>query len=360
MSASDPQAAAGREALHALLDRGAAFDAEYGASLSTHRPMALVALWRLGATPARLEAFAAQYERRLQPMPPAEPWPPGDPWPDRLGDPRAWPLYRHLFAQWLAHEGADMLPQALPRLLQGAGAAAFHGLIRTAYAIEAAHPAELADALAYWACRWLDLGGAVASTASGASATADPAALLAGLRPAPAASGLVVHRMQAAAGSRGFDRAVAALRIDAGSTLPRLARLAARLHARSGDFMALHLVTSAQALRVLLPHIDPDDVPAALAAYWRAYAAGVVAAALPPGRAPVARPWDELVAAALASDDEHLVKLVDAAREEQRHHGGADDWQRAATRAVLPEGAPTASRRGARHTPSNGRPLNAP
>ena len=35
-------------------------------------------------------------------------------------------------------------------------------------------------------------------------------------------------------------------------TLPRLARLAAQLYARSGNFTVLHLVTSAHALRVLL------------------------------------------------------------------------------------------------------------
>lgn len=346
MSAPALPSGPARQTLLALLGRGAEFDAEYGASLSTHRPMALAALWRLGATPADLEAFAARYERRLQPMPPAESWPAGDPWADRLGDPRAWPAYRDLFARWLAHEGADMLPQVLPRLLRGVGAAAFHGLIRTAYALEAAHPAELADALAYWACRWLDLGEPAPGTATRAApgtaapaAQAEPAPLLAALRPGPAAAGLIVHRMQAAVSAPGFERAVAGLHIDAAGTLPRLARLAARLYARSGDFTALHLVTSAQALRVVLAHVDPDDAPRALASYWRAFVAGVVAAGLAPGRAPAARPWEQLVAAALASDDEHLVKLVDAAREEQRHHGGADDWQRAATRAVQAAGA---------------------
>lgn len=326
---------AARAALQELLSRGTGFDAEYGPSLSNHRPMALTALYRLGADESRLRAFATTYERRLHPMPPLETWPSGVAWAGRLGDPRAWPAYRHLFAQWLLHEGPDMLPQVLPRLLQGVGAAAFHGLIRTAYALDAGHAGELADALAYWACRWLDLG--TAGSARGA-VTADPATALRALsasRIAPAAHDLIVHRMQAAAAVRSFDAVVQALRIDPATTLPRLARLAARLHARSGNFTALHLVTSAHALRGVLARVEPEDVPAALAAYWRAYVAGVVAAGAVLDRAPAPQPWDELVAAALASDDDHLVKLVDAAREEQRHDGGADDWQRAATRAVL-------------------------
>jgi hypothetical protein len=356
MSTAEATVDAARATLHELLSRGTGFDAEYGPSLSNHRPMALTALHRLGADASRLRAFAATYERRLHPMPPLETWPSGDAWAGRLGDPRAWPAYRHLFAQWLAHEGSDMLPQVLPRLLQGVGAAAFHGLLRTAYALDAGHAGELADALAYWACRWLDLGPAGtpgttvatpathatratrASRATRAAITADPAAALKALDAARITTGthdLIVHRMQAAAAARGFDAVVQGLRIDATATLPRLARLAARLYARSGNFTALHLVTSAHALRGVLARLEPEDAPSALAAYWRAYVAGVAAAGARLDRAPAALPWDALVDAALASDDDHLVKLVDAAREEQRHHGGADDWQRAATRAVL-------------------------
>ena len=57
--------------------------------------------------------------------------------------------------------------------------------------------------------------------------------------------------MQAAASQPGFAVAVARLRVDE-DTLSRLARLTARLYAGSGDFTALHLVTSAHALRLLL------------------------------------------------------------------------------------------------------------
>ena len=71
-----------------------------------------------------------------------------------------------------------------------------------------------------------------------------------------------------------------------------------------------------------------------MSAYWRAYAAGFVASGAVLGRAPAARPWPGLAAAALASDDEHLIKLVDACQQAQAAAGGADDCQRAATRAV--------------------------
>jgi hypothetical protein len=97
------------------------------------------------------------------------------------------------------------------------------------------------------------------------------------------------------------------------------------------------VVTSGQALHDLLGWLAPDDVEPAVACYWRAVVAGVAASGIDVatlGRAPTPRPWDELVAAARSSDDDHLIKLVDACREAQRVHGGAPDWQRAASRVV--------------------------
>ncbi len=300
--------------LQTLLDEGARFDAEYAGSLSNHRPMVLVALHRLGASDEQLAAFDARYRTRLQPMPPAEPWPAGDAWRGRLGDPRAWPAYRSLFVEWLAHESTDMLPPVLAGLMPGCGAAAFHGMIRTAYAIHAGHGPEIADALAYWACRWLPLDGT----------------------PPGEDLGLIFQAMQRAAGARGFADAVAEVRID-DQAPQRLAREAARLYAATGDFTVLHLVTSAHALRVLLPFVD--EPREAIAHYARAFVAARRAPAAKPGRVATALPWPVLVDAALASDDEHLIKLVDSCREEEAAHGGPD-WQRAASRAVRDAGLP--------------------
>ena len=316
--------------LTALLTAGARFDAEFGGGLSNHRPMALLALARLGAPAGRVEAFAQGYARRLHSAPPPAPWPHGEPWDSRLGQRHAWPNYRDWFARRLRNEGRDaVLRQALPRLMQGCGAAAFHGLIRTAYAVDMAHQVpeqELADALAYWACRWLDLG---AATVTGRES--DPGTVLSRLRAAPSDAGLIFLRMRVAAQQPHFKPTVAQLRVGA-RTLPQLAALAARAYAASGNFTALHLVTSAHALRVLLPQLAAPLV--AVQAYWRAYAAAVCAAGLRPGTPPAPRPWPVLVAAALASDDEHLIKLVDSCRQEEQAHDHNRVWQQAATRAV--------------------------
>jgi hypothetical protein len=295
--------------LAALLDDGARFDPEYRGGLSNHLPMALAALHRLGAGDERLAAFAHGYSKRLDAAPAAEPSLAGNAWTGRLGERAAWPAYRSLFAEWLAREGADgVLPQVLPALMPGCAAAAFHGLIRTAHAMQSGHSRELADALAYWACSHLPLDG----------------------RPAATHRGLISEAMQDAAATPAFAQASAALVVD-GGTLESLARDAATLYAGSGNFVVLHLVTGCHAMRVLLPFAE--EPPAALRDFARAYLAGRAASLARRGQPARLLPWHKLVAVALSSDDEHLIKLVDSCREEEAAYGGGD-WRRAASRAV--------------------------
>ena len=320
--------------LRLRLDHSARFDAEYGHSLASHLPMALVALARLGADDARLADFAERYATRLHPAPPPQPWPAGQPWQSRFGDPGAWPAYRRLFNDWFDDEGAPaVLAQALPPLLRGVGAAAFHGPIRAAYALAAGHSHELADALAYWACRWFALG-----TPQAAGTADDAAAVLARLSLPMPRRRLIAQRMARVAEQPAFAATAAAYRIDPATTLAQLAALAARLYAASANFTVLHLLTSAHAMRLLLPWLDDDDAAAALGHYWLAYAAGHAASGLNTAgaaRVPPAplRPWPEIVARAIASDDDHLIKLVDSCCEQEQAYGGAV-WRLAASRAV--------------------------
>lgn len=319
--------------LKQLLDDGARWDAEYADGLSNHLPMALIALERLGAGQARLHQWAAAYThaRQLQPARAQESWPAGDPWRERFGQRAAWPAYRDLFRRWIADEGAiGMLPQALPVLLPGCGAAAFHGLIRSAYAVQVGHLGELADGLAHWAAFHLPLGELPA--AANAGTERDPAALLRQLRAGRSVAPAIAGRMADAARGGAVNRVIAALAID-GRTPERLARAAALAYAESGNFTALHLVTGCHAMRVLARFVD--DPQQAWRWYWQAYAHGVVAARLAAAPPVALQPWSALVRVACASDDEHVVKLVDSAREHERAYGGGV-WRRAASRALAP------------------------
>lgn len=321
-------------ALRTQLLRAARWDAEYGDGLSNHLPMALTALARLGASDERLAEFATRYAKKLHAAPPAEPWPAGQAWRAPLGQPRAWPAYRTLWRGWIDDEGAPaVLAQALPTLLQGAGAAAFHGPLRAAYALAANHAEELADALAYWSCRWFACGAA-----DGQGSNADTAAVLGALDLAAELKDqpLIAQQMAQAAAHPRFAPALARWRVDPHITLPRLAMLAAERYAARAEFTVLHLVTSAHALRVLLPWLHAEDRLPALRHY--AGAAAAAWATLPrqhagaPAQVSVL-PWTEIAARAVESDDDHVIKLVDSCRELESSQGGAV-WGRAASRAV--------------------------
>src|SRR5262249_16932595 len=140
--------------LHHLLDAGQALSPTYRGGLSNHLPMAQQALLELGASEAQLQAWTERYETRLEPRVAAR--------PARidverdLGRPDSAAGWRMHFAARIAERGAaDALREALVLLLPGAGAAAFHGLIRTGHAVLAGHEGELAAGLAHWAasCR---------------------------------------------------------------------------------------------------------------------------------------------------------------------------------------------------------------
>lgn len=313
--------------LHTLLDSASAFAPEYRQGLSNHLPMALTALHALHASDEQLSAFFVRYSARLDPAAPIEAWDAGAAWTSRLGEHGAFAAYRGLFTAWLTHERPEaVLPRVLPVLMRGVGAAAFHGLIRTAYAVQARHLGEVAEGLAYWACRFLPLGALPAADGG----ETDPEVPLRSLRAGASSAGLIFERMRDAAAQRQLHAAVAQLHIGE-RTLPQLAYLAAWAYAGSGNFAVLHLLTSAHALRVLLRFIDEPLV--ALRWYWQAYAAAVVAAGI--GRKPEPRlqPWESIVATALASDDDHVIKLVHSCREESKVYGGVA-WQYAASRAV--------------------------
>lgn len=319
--------------LHRWLDRALELPPEYRDQLTNHLPMALHALHAMGAGEARLAAFFDLYARRFEgrrsvsrPAVAAE----ARRWRAWREGPDPFPMLRAAFAAALAREGREAVLHALlPGLLEGAAAAAFHGAIRTAHAVESGHDGELAAALAYWAWRWQPLPLPVAG---------DPwpfdrwAARLAAAAAGLSFEGpLISVRMAAAAGSAPYRELGARLAAGA-DLLPRLSALAAAHYAASGNFTLLHLVTGTRALRVLVPWAGPEATPHVLAAWTAAF----LAARLPAlERAPLPpRPWEEIVPAACAQDDDHVIKLVHACREGARHWGDEALYRRAATRAL--------------------------
>ncbi len=303
---------------------------EFGIGFANHGPMAAEVLERLGHDDA-IAGWTAAYRARLNdaPAPPDRPLGEEE-WPRALGD-------GDRFAEWLAHfevELADRPVQAVvaewaPRLVPGTMAASTHGLIRTAHALRAfgsvesaPRRLEVAQGLAFWACRYQELPGP--PVLIGSQGVEEALAMLPYLPEETPEEFLISARVAHVADiADEFEQAVASLGFggDALALLDALAIGGARAYLRNVEtgfpIALLHSITGPLALELLLPWLAPEDHDAALAYAWQALAALHVAYAidrdppdLPDGAPPTS---DELIGRALASGNEHALKLTEAA-----------------------------------------------
>ncbi len=322
------------ETLHRLLDDNLTLPAEYASGLTNHLPMALHALDRLGADAQRLRGFFDAYAVRFEPLAPAAAAPPplAD-WLAHRGRLASLAALQSTFAEALCRDDAPtVLRHVVPHLMPGIGAAAFHGLLRTAHAYESGHVGELAHGLAYWAARYFELAPPpTASAQMGLEAWVDELVRLSAHWKSDAP--LIFLRMQKAEDCAPYRALAGGLALDDG-TLAGLSLFAATAYAESGNFTVLHLLTGCRAARVLLPFAG-DAVPA-LGAVVRAFTAGYLASGVAHGVQPLPQApadWSTLTAAAIGSDDEHVIKLVDACFAEART-GAEALYRQAAARAL--------------------------
>jgi hypothetical protein len=331
-------------ALHQLLDASLEFPPEYAGGFSNHLSMALTALQGIGADNQQMAEFMAAYLRRFA-APPLKSAPRiAADWTTLCGKAEAFDVLRCTFASFLKIHGRDsVLREALPLLITGVGASAFHGAIRVAYAVEASHLGELAAALAYWASRWTLLARPRA-VATDLDTVADwLQAIDLGLHGIESDQGSrplsIDARMNDAAQSAAYSLNAGRLRVigrDTEVLLSELALAGATRYAATGDFTILHIATAARALRVLLPWL-PKQI-GALDPLWHAVAAASIAAdsAFASSRAKATGKvvsWDEVLIVARASYDEHVIKLVHAMAAQ---HAAVPDptWLLAAAAAI--------------------------
>ena len=313
------------------------FSAFYRGYLANHHPMAVTALDAMGASPAGLDRFEAAYLPKLEPIEASVVViQPGDE-AAHLGSPRAFPEWVDYFSHAADHEGRDaVLGRWVDRLMPAVAAGAFHGAIRTAFAIESGAARETEHALAYWSAAYEPL-----PAPPEARGDRSPYEVLVALARDPAHAGTrlpgrnIIERTVAGAALPGFAAYV-------GSTDPAqldldsIARAVLRAHAASGDFTLLHGITGTHAFRLLAPYAS--DSAAALGDLWSA----IVAAYLGAGAPPVegwgieghdALDWPAIHAHAVRCDDEHDIKLAYSCWREWQHRGD-DLYRRVASARV--------------------------
>jgi hypothetical protein len=310
-----------------ILEANRGYDAQFHHGLSNHLSMAIVALHELGAPDARLSEFFERYRSRLEPVPERrDPVAPAR-WADALGTRSRYADYLAFFQAEVARAGAAGAVRAyLPALMPGVAGSSFHPLIRLGYAVHARDAADVAVSLAYFADQFLHLGGAPAAVSSPAGGPLD---LLRSIAETPAlahhahANGAIFDQIRAVAAMPEFAAAAFSALAAKDVTVPSLADAASALYAAAPDFASLHVVTSAHALRVLSPLLD--DPAAASRLLLQAFGAVYVAMGTPAmnpeqdrARAEASAPpsWEAIAAAAAASNDEHVIKMVYTCREE--------------------------------------------
>ena len=318
--------------LHQLLDEQLVMPPEYSNGLSSHLPMALHALHSLGAGPDRLRAFYDSYITRFQGRRTTAVTPPAD-WLNLRGQIESFATLQAYFLDAIARLGRDLtLRFAVPALMPGVAAAAFHGVIRTAHAVDAGHDGELASALAYWAARWSALPPVNAAIGDESMHNWTEKLQQAGDKWQPG-NGLISAEMQLATNSKAWQALVASPALSS-KPLEALARYAAKRYAETRNFTVLHLVTGCRALEVLTPWSDSEMPSHALRAYVAAYLASG-AGSLSTQSQHEGLDWQTLHTRAIACDDDHIIKLVHAATEWSNWCEGDDAlWRAAATTAL--------------------------
>jgi hypothetical protein len=318
------------EALDDALHAFAGTAPEYSSlGLSNHGPMAAEAMATLGRTEA-ISGWVARYRARLSDAPPPAPRPLSEEeWPGALGQVSRYPEWLALFEREFADRPARaVISEWAPRLLPGAVGAATHGLIRTAHGLRAlgvtdtpARRLEVASGLAYWASQYQELPGP--PLLIGKQGVSEVLADLPYLPEDTPREDLIGDQVAHVADiSDEFEQAVSSLAPtdDAVGLLDQLATGGALAYLRNADNGAaialVHSITSPLACELLLPWLPREDRNAALGYVWQAAAAlhvGYDIDRTAPVPGPPAPSTDELIDRAIASGDEHAIKLTEAA-----------------------------------------------
>ena len=317
--------------LDRALERLHQTDPEFAAGgtsgLSNHGPMACEALVALGRED-RCEAFLETYLPRLSPFQAAAPLTAKR---SDYGDPSKIAAWIATFERRLRSQTPhQVLAQALPQLLPGMSAAAFHGLLRAAHAARAltrgvTRPRlrELAFGLGYWAGRYLELPGTPGANRQRGRGVQRG---LIELELVPTTlrrkEGLIFERVVAVADLPSFKDQIESLDLEDApfdEALSTLCDAAARLYlaSPSSRFINIHMLTGSSALRLLKDHLDQEQRLRAVGFAFQCVAALHATHGLDARWhdrvVPRLRSSPEALARAAAqSSDDHTIKFVEA------------------------------------------------
>jgi hypothetical protein len=238
------------------------------------------------------------------------------------------------FQRWIVDRGsAEVVSTVFPRVAGGVAAAAFHGLIRLAYGIEADHAGEIAGGLATLCSRYVDLGVQVDRAPPNISVEAALVRIAEALGGTVFAADSIMGKMRAAAADPRFKAAFscppirqALLEDVARASITLYWRAINTLEDRNFNFLTiLHMVTAGHAARVVFGRFPQLASIDAIGDLWLASSAAYAAAGAPPlTEYPLPSeipPWDRIFADAVDNNDDHVIKMTYTCHAECARYG---------------------------------------
>jgi hypothetical protein len=288
--------------LDRVLDGELAFSPSFQRYYSSHLAMALVALHQLGAEAHVLEAT---FDAHAQGEP--EPRDDRDVLDERI--------------QEAARAGvAATVRDRVAALAAGPGSQLFHPMIRLAYALDTGHEGQVAAALLDWERRHQVFP--VPGVPTGVRRLRDVAADLA---QHPVGTWTHTFDFDGTARRPEMHDGLAGIAFDE-NALDDISSFAIAAHLTADDFITLHLVTGARALRAVTPYVEHDVavqlVASAATVMAVAYAAVGAPALLSEGDLDAIRhahlpDRNAIAERAIADDDPHVIKLANVALVEE-------------------------------------------
>jgi hypothetical protein len=317
-----------KETLEALLRKNRTHEKATQPGINNHVPMVLIALYRLGASSEIMNRYVERFDLREanpQPVTASTNVISRDNWGNQLGH-RAFSAWVEFFDEWIRQTGMDsVLPDALPILMSGVCTAAYHALLRLAYALDYGSNDEVVFALAYWAVDFYPGPDFDADAASVEPETLFDEIIkgVSNLHIEPVNS--IDGRLHQVYHFREIANCWKPIRISGSDPLQKMSALILKLFAESQHFTLLHALTSCQAMRRVLPYLK--DTEKSLSAYWHSVCAAyvtVLRSSFEMGRdilPSCEMQWQEIFSTAITSEDslEHIVKLCYASWIESGH-----------------------------------------
>jgi hypothetical protein len=300
--------------LQVLLDANASF-ALAARGTTNHCPMALIALDRMGATPERLQAFFDMWKREYAvSASPVDTTISRHAWLNHVGDGKAFGVLRACFLEWIVDDGyVSVVSTVLEGIPFAPATLAFHALIRLAYGIEAEHAGEIASGLAALVSSHFPIKVDVDVARRAQSVRSGFTEAVSTMKGGVFQGNSITARLRAVAMDPRFAIAVRAPP-PCPSLLDELARTTIGAYWQTPDFTLLHTVTATRAARIVFSCLSDALVERLSLPLWIALCAAYVTVGLPPAgenETPKgAIDWQRLRELAVASDDDHVIKMA--------------------------------------------------